>query len=346
MSSATAPLLGPGGVAPAQPKHGRLALLSASLLLASAIFLGGKSGCSMTGLWSWDAARRHRAADEAADGRIGGSSPTGLWSWGDAWSTLHSAAAKAANGTSSAIKGALNSSAANRVEHGIEQGAESAEHEAERALNSSAIHKVEGSAEQGFQGAKEEAQRALRSSAAHQVEGTAEEGFQAAGNAAARGLNSSAAHKAESAAEQGFETAKSGAQQALNATQAAKSKLDQLGGRIANYTVHLSPQCVRALELGAVVATGTLAAPALIDAVGFTAEGVAAESLASLWQSTIGDVEEGSVFARLQSLGASGIVAQTSLRAAGIEGVLAVAYCDAASAMCSSCSITVIEEQG
>jgi hypothetical protein len=268
MSSATAPLLGPGGFAPAQPKHGRLALLSASLLLASAIFFDGRSGGSRTGLRSWDAARRHRAAEEAADDTIGASSPTGLWSWGDAWSTLHRAADRAANGTSSAVKSALNSSAAHRVEHGIEQGAGSAEHEAEHALNSS------------------------------------------------------------------------------SAARAAKSKLDQVGGRVANYTADLSPQCVRALELGAVVATGTLAAPALVEAVGFTSEGVAAESLASLWQSTIGDVEEGSIFARLQSLGASGVVAQTSLRAAGIEGVLAVAYCDAASAMCSSCNISVLEKQG
>lgn len=56
--------------------------------------------------------------------------------------------------------------------------------------------------------------------------------------------------------------------------------------------------------IGAVGAIGALVAvPVTIHTIGFTSQGVAATSLASAWQSTIGNVAAGSVFAGLQSAG-------------------------------------------
>lgn len=44
----------------------------------------------------------------------------------------------------------------------------------------------------------------------------------------------------------------------------------------------------------------------MLGALGFTQGGVAASSLASAWQSSLGNVAAGSTFALLQSLGTSG----------------------------------------
>ena len=44
----------------------------------------------------------------------------------------------------------------------------------------------------------------------------------------------------------------------------------------------------------------------MLDMVGFTATGVAAGSIAAAWQSSIGNVAAGSLFAWMQSTAASG----------------------------------------
>ncbi|KAJ3336504.1 hypothetical protein HDU93_002674 [Gonapodya sp. JEL0774] len=54
----------------------------------------------------------------------------------------------------------------------------------------------------------------------------------------------------------------------------------------------------------------TVSLPLAVTAVGFTSSGVAAGSLAAAWQSTMGGyVAAGSIFAILQSLGATGAIA-------------------------------------
>jgi hypothetical protein len=44
----------------------------------------------------------------------------------------------------------------------------------------------------------------------------------------------------------------------------------------------------------------------MLDMIGFTATGVAANSLAAAWQSSIGNVAAGSLFAWMQSTAAAG----------------------------------------
>ncbi|KAG8811983.1 hypothetical protein FRC19_003461 [Serendipita sp. 401] len=60
--------------------------------------------------------------------------------------------------------------------------------------------------------------------------------------------------------------------------------------------------------VGVVAATSAAPSTALgiMGVVGFTGNGIAAGSLAALWQSTIGNVAAGSLFAGLQSMGAVG----------------------------------------
>lgn len=71
----------------------------------------------------------------------------------------------------------------------------------------------------------------------------------------------------------------------------------------------------------AVVATGVVAGPAVLPALGFTSTGVAAGSWAAGWMATYGGaVTAGSLFATLQSIGATGGV----LKWTGIPYVNAV----------------------
>eukprot|EP00931_Biecheleriopsis_adriatica_P105858 TRINITY_DN80384_c0_g1_i1.p1 TRINITY_DN80384_c0_g1~~TRINITY_DN80384_c0_g1_i1.p1 ORF type:complete len:305 (+),score=68.40 TRINITY_DN80384_c0_g1_i1:58-972(+) len=89
----------------------------------------------------------------------------------------------------------------------------------------------------------------------------------------------------------------------------------------------ISPTCQDAMEVALVFIAGAAVAPELIAAAGFTEEGVVIKSVASAWQSTMGDVEEGSVFARLQSAGARGILATRSLQVSGASAIGACAFC-------------------
>ncbi|KAK3590689.1 hypothetical protein CHS0354_006376 [Potamilus streckersoni] len=58
-------------------------------------------------------------------------------------------------------------------------------------------------------------------------------------------------------------------------------------------------------------AVSVVAAPLVLSAVGFTATGVAAGSMAAVVQAGIGNVAVGSTFAALQSAGAVGLAATT-----------------------------------
>ncbi|XP_064621100.1 interferon alpha-inducible protein 27, mitochondrial-like [Lineus longissimus] len=70
--------------------------------------------------------------------------------------------------------------------------------------------------------------------------------------------------------------------------------------------------------------------PLLLGAIGFGAAGVTAGSLAALWQSTMGGtVAAGSLFSILQSIGAVGLGAATSLTVTGATGAAAFAFCAA-----------------
>lgn len=62
--------------------------------------------------------------------------------------------------------------------------------------------------------------------------------------------------------------------------------------------------CEEAMAVAAAVLIGATVSPYALAALGFAADGVEAESLAAWYQSTIGDVKQGSLFARLQSAGA------------------------------------------
>ena len=79
------------------------------------------------------------------------------------------------------------------------------------------------------------------------------------------------------------------------------------------------------------IATGTTAAsfvafPMFLEMLGFGGGGVAAKSMAASWQSAIGNVEEGSLFALLQSISMGGLAGSAfvlSSTAVGFSGALA-----------------------
>ncbi|KAF8459879.1 hypothetical protein BDZ91DRAFT_740978 [Kalaharituber pfeilii] len=74
------------------------------------------------------------------------------------------------------------------------------------------------------------------------------------------------------------------------------------------------------------VVGGTLSAP-ILAAIGFTTEGVAAGSMAALVQARIGNVAAGSLFAWLQSIGATGVLSTIGpVFAAALSTVTAAWY--------------------
>lgn len=58
--------------------------------------------------------------------------------------------------------------------------------------------------------------------------------------------------------------------------------------------------------IAAIICIVAAVAPCVLPMIGFTAGGVAAGSCAAFWQSVIGSVSAGSLFALLQSIGAAG----------------------------------------
>ncbi|CAE8716926.1 unnamed protein product [Polarella glacialis] len=102
--------------------------------------------------------------------------------------------------------------------------------------------------------------------------------------------------------------------------------INKVCGGIADYTI--PPRCLHEMEFAAVLASGAAVSPLLIRAVGFETKGVAARSLASLWQRLMGDVKEGSFFAKLQSAAAKGELVTESLRLVGASAVSACVFCE------------------
>ncbi len=68
---------------------------------------------------------------------------------------------------------------------------------------------------------------------------------------------------------------------------------------------------------------GTVIAPTAVGWVGFTSSGVAASSWAALWQSSIGNVCAGSMFAALQSYGATATAATLGSVGVGVVAPIA-----------------------
>ncbi|OJJ65552.1 hypothetical protein ASPBRDRAFT_532697 [Aspergillus brasiliensis CBS 101740] len=69
---------------------------------------------------------------------------------------------------------------------------------------------------------------------------------------------------------------------------------------------------------GFALATAPIAGPAILGAAGFGATGPVAASLAALWQSSIGAVQAGSLFATLQSAAMGGAAAGAFTTASNI----------------------------
>ena len=66
------------------------------------------------------------------------------------------------------------------------------------------------------------------------------------------------------------------------------------------------PALVGALVVGGIGLGIVVAAPVALPVIGFSSSGVVAGSLAAAIQSSIGNVAAGSIFATLQSIGATG----------------------------------------
>ncbi|OJJ65670.1 hypothetical protein ASPBRDRAFT_49603, partial [Aspergillus brasiliensis CBS 101740] len=69
---------------------------------------------------------------------------------------------------------------------------------------------------------------------------------------------------------------------------------------------------------GLALATAPIAGPAILGAAGFGATGPVAASLAAIWQSSIGVVQAGSLFATLQSAAMGGAAAGAFTTASNI----------------------------
>lgn len=94
----------------------------------------------------------------------------------------------------------------------------------------------------------------------------------------------------------------------------------------------ISPKCLLAMAVGGGAVTATTGLG--LAALGFASEGVEAGSLAALWQSSMGDVEAGSLFARLQSLGAKGLAASTNFEVSGILATISACFCGVVDNLC------------
>jgi len=97
----------------------------------------------------------------------------------------------------------------------------------------------------------------------------------------------------------------------------------------------IPPKCLLAMAVGggAVASASGLG----LAALGFASEGVEAGSLAALWQSALGDVESGSLFARLQSLGAKGLSTAEKFKVTGVVASVSACMCGVVDDLCQHC---------
>mmetsp|Transcript_65102 Transcript_65102/g.128570 ORF Transcript_65102/g.128570 Transcript_65102/m.128570 type:complete len:299 (-) Transcript_65102:91-987(-) len=213
-----------------------------------------------------------------------------LWSWNGVWGSMVNDTKSAMNETKSAVRQVQNSTYTQRAEQTGANASTATAHEV-----ASVVHDL----------------RHETKSAVKQVQ------------------NSSSVQDAEQTMADTASTATSAVASSIAAaSRAMHAKVKALGAKIVNETYTISPLCLDAMAIGAVVIATGVAPTALLGAAGFTAEGVEAESLAAIWQSTIGDVEKGSLFARLQAAGATGEAASAALKVTGVTAVGALAFCD------------------
>lgn len=97
-------------------------------------------------------------------------------------------------------------------------------------------------------------------------------------------------------------------------------------------------KCLLAMAVGggAVLISSGL----VLAGLGFASEGVEAGSLAALWQSSLGDVESGSLFARLQSLGAKQLSTTENFLVDGELAIIATCFCGVVNVLCNECLVT------
>lgn len=95
------------------------------------------------------------------------------------------------------------------------------------------------------------------------------------------------------------------------------------------------PKCLLSMAVGAGAIT---AASGLgLAALGFSTEGVMAESLAALWQSSLGNVAKDSLFAKLQSLGAVGLSKSIDFEVLGVVASVSACFCGVVNELCHNC---------
>ncbi|CAK0825683.1 unnamed protein product [Prorocentrum cordatum] len=253
-------------------------------------------------------------------------SATRLWSIRDMWSNVSHAVEQIKS--SSVVKQALNESAG-AAQQLVNKSCEEAEQLKNSPVVKQALNESAGAAQQFVKKAAGEAEQLKNSSivkeasndaawAAEQLKKkVAEEAEQLKySSAVVEALNDSAW-----AAQQLANKSAEGAEQLMNSS--AVKQLVNSSAFVA------PPQCLNAMEIAAAIAAGVAVAPVLLEAVGFSGEGVAAESLASAWQGSLGNVAKGSAFALLQSAGATGYVWKNSLTLTGASAFLASAFCGA-----------------
>ena len=109
-------------------------------------------------------------------------------------------------------------------------------------------------------------------------------------------------------------------------TSPSSRKLAVANVTLADGSYVIPPKCL--LEAATVALSGTVllaTLTALVPALGFEEEGVATESIAAAWQSTMGTVEKDSLFAKLQSLAARGELLEIMKTGLPVVGNLAAA---------------------
>ncbi|KAK6537449.1 hypothetical protein TWF694_011635 [Orbilia ellipsospora] len=95
---------------------------------------------------------------------------------------------------------------------------------------------------------------------------------------------------------------------------------------------------------GVVLAVG-LCAPLILPAIGFGAAGVGAGTAAAAWQSAIGLVEAGSLFAVLQSAGAGGAAGAAAITAVGIGGASTAVTAGAAGIVAGTVEANALKDE-
>mmetsp|Transcript_30629 Transcript_30629/g.78553 ORF Transcript_30629/g.78553 Transcript_30629/m.78553 type:complete len:298 (+) Transcript_30629:65-958(+) len=240
--------------------------------------------------------------------------------------------------------------------HDIEQTGDStwqqAKHKTEEIANSSEAHQAEEHAKETWRQAEELA----NSSAVHSLEKIANgtlnqaeqkiremenseqalEARRSFGHAISQAQNSSAFTEATAAMQSSLKEASAlghsaQAEAIQHAIANVSGKLrEELPAAPANFTV--PTKCLVAMAVGAgLPAAGGLS----MGVLGFGVEGVEAKSVAAAWQSAIGDVESGSLFSKLQSLGASGYSGAIVL--SGPMAVASFYFCETVNLLCNGC---------